>query len=612
MLKNKRGISLTTMVITVMIMLIIMGTLVYSAVDSVKIRKLNKLYNDLRQLDDAVGIYYLKNGELPVDTTKESIVVNNNDSIDTLNTKNIAFVLKNGATTAIKDNFFNPNDFDSTGPNATYQFLKLNLLDNLTLNYPTNEYIVNTKSHTIYNFTGVTVDKKSYHSLPLEYKDTQYKESHPATSIRLKEDPNLTNVSGNNVYLAYSVDSFSLKDLLIFDSSGRDGLGEPKTVTFSMNQPSRYFTLNQATGVLTRKNDGADVENLDTSYISHITVTATNYGTASPCTLSLNILSTSINIYDEVNGGSNLEELQHVNLAARQTASIFRNLKTSSKEFTVQNNGAINSLSPNMTVTSDDTDIASATYTSSNKKIVFNSGSKSGASNVKIEVVGYGKPSDTIPVNVYDFKFSSGNDNNINKLDIAGLGDGAKVNLKLNIQGPTGYSFSTNENNSIQWSLVSTNTGEELPTDSSGVVELSGSGTEVTITPKKVGKTYLRCIYTIENEVLGESVIPIVVSAIESNDNSQIYNISTDTITLTKAVANNPGAKLKFTFGDSSLASSATYKATTSSEGFTITSNENTFVAKYTGSSATTGIITIEATVGDKKYTDTINIAVTN
>ena len=41
MLKNKKGISLTTMVITVMIMFIIMGTLVYSAVDSVKIRKLN-------------------------------------------------------------------------------------------------------------------------------------------------------------------------------------------------------------------------------------------------------------------------------------------------------------------------------------------------------------------------------------------------------------------------------------------------------------------------------------------------------------------------------------------------------------------------------------------
>ena len=45
MIKSKKGISLSTMVITVLIMLLIMGTLVYSAVDSVKIRKLNKLYN---------------------------------------------------------------------------------------------------------------------------------------------------------------------------------------------------------------------------------------------------------------------------------------------------------------------------------------------------------------------------------------------------------------------------------------------------------------------------------------------------------------------------------------------------------------------------------------
>ena len=43
MKKNKKGISLTTMVITIFIMLIIMGTLVYSATDSIKITNYMKI-----------------------------------------------------------------------------------------------------------------------------------------------------------------------------------------------------------------------------------------------------------------------------------------------------------------------------------------------------------------------------------------------------------------------------------------------------------------------------------------------------------------------------------------------------------------------------------------
>ena len=56
-------------------MSIIIGTLTYSAVDSVKIRKLNKLYDDLRMLQDAVETYYLQHGRLPVDESKDDIVV---------------------------------------------------------------------------------------------------------------------------------------------------------------------------------------------------------------------------------------------------------------------------------------------------------------------------------------------------------------------------------------------------------------------------------------------------------------------------------------------------------------------------------------------------------
>ena len=46
MLKDNKGISLTLAVITVLAFIIILSTISFSAVNSVKMRKLNKLYND--------------------------------------------------------------------------------------------------------------------------------------------------------------------------------------------------------------------------------------------------------------------------------------------------------------------------------------------------------------------------------------------------------------------------------------------------------------------------------------------------------------------------------------------------------------------------------------
>lgn len=162
MLKSKKGISLTTMVITVLVMLIVMGTLVYSAVDSVKIRKLNKFYSDLRELNDTIELYYLRNGELP--TKGSPIVVNLNAD---LTDKNMSFVTNGKETNVTEADFFNPNDIETD--TATYYEIDLDLLDNISLNYPTNKYIINTKSHTVYNYTGITVEKKVYNYIPLNY-----------------------------------------------------------------------------------------------------------------------------------------------------------------------------------------------------------------------------------------------------------------------------------------------------------------------------------------------------------------------------------------------------------------------------------------------------------
>ena len=147
MLKNKRALSLTTMIITVLIMFVIMGTLVYSAIDSVKIRKLNKLYNDLRRLSDAVEVYYLRNGRFPKDETKNDIIIEKGATYGGAKSLRAEFVLKSEVSEVEDQNsFMNPNDYvhspDNSDGEAVYEYLDLGLLENLSLNYNSEKSIL--------------------------------------------------------------------------------------------------------------------------------------------------------------------------------------------------------------------------------------------------------------------------------------------------------------------------------------------------------------------------------------------------------------------------------------------------------------------------------------
>ena len=48
--KTNRGITLTTLIITIVVMIIIAGTTVYTSLDRFEINKLNKMYNDIKLL----------------------------------------------------------------------------------------------------------------------------------------------------------------------------------------------------------------------------------------------------------------------------------------------------------------------------------------------------------------------------------------------------------------------------------------------------------------------------------------------------------------------------------------------------------------------------------
>ena len=604
MFKNKRGISLTTMVMTVIIMFIIMGTLAYSAVDSVKIRRLNKLYNDLRQLDDAISVYYLRNGELPIDTSKSAIIANEGKTKTQLENDKIAFVLNSDASSVDgQDSFINPNDYaydnDLTNPTnsgykAIYYFIKLDLLDNLSLNYKDNEFIVNKNSHTVYYQTGLTVDGVTYNYLPLTYKDTHYNENHPVKSITLRSLPGI--IDESNIYYAYNLENFNLKNLLVFNNSDSlvDGSGKPRTVTFSEETTTDYYSIDSNTGILTRSS--SDLSKIDANNSSSAKVSITNYdANYEDKELSFNIYTSAIGI-----------EPTTINM-----------LVNNIKEFDVKKYGYIRDKQiADESIISKDSDIVLngilSSSSASTDKISFTSGSKAGSTEVTLQAGNYGKPQSKVTINVYDFKIcktSDASNTNINKLDFTGLGNDKNISLKLNAEGPSGFAFGEN-NNSVEWKIVNLDGTEVSESDKIVTLVEDSDNTKITITPKKVGKTYLKCIIKVQGDILKEIQIPIVVSSIESADANTV--IANDNVNF--SINGTKKAKIKYTFGEIPEGT-ITYETptVTPSEGFSVTSNnDNTFTITYSGESETVATVLFVVKNGDIKYEDTVTITVSS
>ena len=63
---NNKGITITTLVITVIVILILTTTVVMKLNDSSDVSKLNNLYADIKLLEDKVLDYYNDYGTLPV------------------------------------------------------------------------------------------------------------------------------------------------------------------------------------------------------------------------------------------------------------------------------------------------------------------------------------------------------------------------------------------------------------------------------------------------------------------------------------------------------------------------------------------------------------------
>jgi len=151
MIKSNKGVALATLVIAIIVMLTIAGTIVYTSTDTIKLRKLDDMYNDIRLLEQKVSKYYLENDDIPVlDKIELTGIVNEN---------------------------INPNDKEN------YYIIDLEKLGVFTLNYgkeykeygsnnsKNDVYIINEASHTIYYVKGIEINGTTYNSLEKEYEE---------------------------------------------------------------------------------------------------------------------------------------------------------------------------------------------------------------------------------------------------------------------------------------------------------------------------------------------------------------------------------------------------------------------------------------------------------
>ena len=157
MVKNKKGITLVSLAIAVTVIMIITGVVLYNLRSNLKIEKLKKMQNDIENLSDKVETYYMQYGDIPA--VKEYEYTNYNQ------------IQSAGVISSAVD----------TGK---FYIIKLDLLENLTLNYGkdyekikngevtteeqvnelTDIYIINADSHNIFYVEGISIDGEVYYT----------------------------------------------------------------------------------------------------------------------------------------------------------------------------------------------------------------------------------------------------------------------------------------------------------------------------------------------------------------------------------------------------------------------------------------------------------------
>ena len=139
-IRDNRGINLISLTVTIIILLVITGAMIFNTKNQISAKEINALRNDIELLSAKIDDYYLKYGELP-----ELCYYSNKK-----NFREGLFV-RADAKGATLNSEVNPNDGDE------YVVIELEKLEGLTLNYgyeKNGEYFTIKQSRKVNNFAN--------------------------------------------------------------------------------------------------------------------------------------------------------------------------------------------------------------------------------------------------------------------------------------------------------------------------------------------------------------------------------------------------------------------------------------------------------------------------
>ena len=153
-MKNQKGITLTVLVMTLVIMGLVLGAISYNSVAGLRMKSYYDMCADIELLDEKIALYYLQHkndndGSLHIPITNE--------------TKTITEIISDYDENNVN---YNPNNL------GQLHEIDLSKLENLSLNIDTTKYsyYIDEQSHTIYSSHGVNLDGYIYYTAATDYE----------------------------------------------------------------------------------------------------------------------------------------------------------------------------------------------------------------------------------------------------------------------------------------------------------------------------------------------------------------------------------------------------------------------------------------------------------
>ena len=145
-IKQQKGITMISLIIVIIILLIVTNILIYNAKDSIHIKALTNLYNDIELLQEKVAEYYNKYGKIPA-KIKYTNTVHLLDILSKNNDIGDFYVIDLEAMQGITLNY-----------GKDYEAIKN---DETNINNYIDVYVINENSHNIFYIEGIKIQENN-------------------------------------------------------------------------------------------------------------------------------------------------------------------------------------------------------------------------------------------------------------------------------------------------------------------------------------------------------------------------------------------------------------------------------------------------------------------